>query len=132
MSETIPENFLDLFQKKSLAYLSVHLRGEDMMVNPVWCGWDGENVVLNSVEGRLKDKMMREHRRVAMCIADPDNSFRYLDVRGTVIEITTDGADEHIDQLSQRYLGMDKYPYRRPGDVRVIFRIRPDKVRGAG
>jgi len=132
MAEQIPQKYLDLFERKSLAFLAVHLNGDDLMVNPVWCDWDGEHILINSAEGRVKDRMMRDHRQVAMCIADPDNAFRYLEVRGTVTEISSQGGSEHIDKLAKRYLGVDKYPYRKPGDVRVIYRVRPDKVRGMG
>lgn len=132
MTNTIPESYLDLFQKKSIAYLAIHLKGGDVMVNPVWCAWDGEHVTLNSVQGRVKDKVMRKNPQVTVCITDPSNPFRYVEVRGKVVEITTDGADEHINHLSERYMGVTPYPYRKPGDVRVIYRIQPSKVVAVG
>ncbi len=128
MPASIPESHLDLFEKKSIAYLAVHLSGDAVMVNPVWCGFDGTHVLVNSSEGRLKDRMMRKHPAVTLCIADPENTFRYLEVRGKVEEITTEGALENIDALAKRYLGVDKYPYLQPGDVRVLYKIVPEKV----
>ena len=128
MPVSIPESHLDLFEKKSIAYLAVHLSGDAMMVNPVWCSFDGTHVLVNSVEGRLKDRVMRKHPAVTLCITDPDNSFRYLEVRGKVAEITTEGALENINALAKRYLGTDEYPYMRPGDVRVLYKIVPEKV----
>ncbi len=128
MPASIPESHLDLFEKKSIAYLAVHLSGDAMMVNPVWCSFDGTHVLVNSVEGRLKDRVMRKHPAVTLCITDPDNTFRYLEVRGKVAEITTEGALENINALAKRYLGADEYPYLKPGDVRVLYKIVPEKV----
>jgi hypothetical protein len=62
---------------------------------------------------------------VALAISDPDNPYRYLEVRGRVAEITEDGASEHIDRMAKKYLGLDQYPYRAPGEVRVLYRIEP-------
>ena len=128
MTASIPESYLDLFQKKSIAFLALHTKGDDMMVNPVWVAYDGENIVLNSVQGRVKDKLMRLHPTVTVCITDPDNPFRYVEVRGKVVQVTTEGAEENINHLSERYMGVTPYPYRKPGDVRVIYRIKPSKV----
>jgi len=101
-------------------------------VTPVWCDFDGANVLINSAKGRLKDKNMRRHKRVALSIMDPDNAYRHLALRGEVVEITESGADAHIDKLAKKYLGKDKYPFRGPGEVRVIYKIRPDKVSAMG
>ena len=129
MAAQIPDSFLDLFDKETIAYLAVHLKDQRMMVNPVWCSLDGGDVLINSVQGRAKDRMMRANPSVTLCITDPDSVFRYLEVRGTVTDITTDGADDHIDELSERYLGHDSYPFRKPEEKRVIYRIRPDEVK---
>ena len=75
---------------------------------------------------------MRRDKRVALSIQDPDNAYRYLAIQGEVIEITESGADAHIDALAKKYLGKDRYPFRAPGEVRVIFKIRPDKVSTSG
>jgi hypothetical protein len=69
---------------------------------------------------------MKRDSRVSIEISDPDNPYRYLEVRGRVVEITEDGADAHIDRMAKKYLGVDEYPYRRPGEVRVIYKIRPE------
>jgi PPOX class probable F420-dependent enzyme len=83
---------------------------------------------VNSAKGRVKDKNMRREKRVALSIQDPDNAYRYVAVRGEVAEITEEGADAHIDALAKKYLGKERYPFRAPGEVRVIYKIRPDKV----
>jgi PPOX class probable F420-dependent enzyme len=85
-------------------------------------------VLINSSKGRRKDLNMRSRSTVALSMQDPDNPYRYLEVRGTVTEITEEGADVHIDKLAKKYLGVDKYPYRQEGEVRVIYRIKPERT----
>jgi PPOX class probable F420-dependent enzyme len=99
-------------------------------VTPVWVDYDGRHVLVNSAAGRRKDLNMSARRRVAIEIADPDNPNRYVAVRGSVVEITEAGADEHLDRLARRYLGRERYPdsYRFPGEVRRIYKIVPEKV----
>jgi hypothetical protein len=75
---------------------------------------------------------MRRNKRVALSIQDPDNAYRYLAIQGEVTEISESGADAHIDALAKKYLGKDRYPYRVPGEVRVIYKIRPEKVSTMG
>jgi PPOX class probable F420-dependent enzyme len=99
-------------------------------VTPVWVDYDGRHVLVNSAAGRRKDLNMTARKSVALEIADPDDANRYVAVRGTVVDITEDGADAHLDRLARRYLGRDRYPdsYRFPGEVRRIYRIAPEKV----
>jgi PPOX class probable F420-dependent enzyme len=96
-------------------------------VSPVWVEFDGTNILMNSAKGRVKDNNMRRNSHVALSIQDPENAYRYIGVRGEVVEITENGADAHIDHLSKKYTG-DIYKKRRPGEVRVTYRIRPDRV----
>lgn len=132
MAASIPNNFKDLFNKKAFAHLGTAMPDGSPQVTPVWCDFDGTHIRINSAKGRLKDKNMRRNKRVALAIMDPDNPYRYLAVRGAVDEITEQGADAHIDSLAKKYLGQDKYPFRRPGEVRVIYKIRPDRVATMG
>lgn len=128
MAAQIPEDFLDLFQKKSMAFLATRMADDTVQVTPVWCELQDGRLAVNSVKGRVKDRNMRRNSAVTLCIADPENPYRYLEVRGKVTEITEDGADPMIDRLAKRYLGQDTYPYRQPDDTRVIYRIQPEKV----
>lgn len=128
MAVSIPDQFLDLFQKKAFAHLATLMRNGAPQVTPVWCDYDGTHIRVNSAKGRVKDRNMRRSKKVALSIADPDNPYRYLGVRGEVVEITENGADAHIDSLAKKYLGKDKYPFRRPGEVRVIYKIRAERV----
>ena len=126
MSNVIPEKYRDLFQKKAFASLGTLMPDGRPQVTPVWCDFDGEHVIFNSAKGRQKDKNVRRDPRVALAVIDPDNPYRYLEIRGTVVEITEEGADKHIDKMAKKYMGVDKYPYAQPGEVRVLYKIRPE------
>lgn len=132
MADKIPEPFKDLFAKVAYANLATVMPDGSPQVTPVWFDQDGEYLRINSAKDRIKDKNMRRNKRVALSIQDPDNAYRYLAVRGNVEEITEEGADAHIDSLAKKYLGKDKYPFRGPGEVRVIYKIRPEKVSTMG
>ena len=132
MAATIPEKFRDLFTKKAFAHLGTLMADGRPQVTPVWCDYDGTHVRVNSAKGRVKDKNMRHNKQVALSIMDPDNPYRYLAVQGEIVEITEQGADAHIDSLAKKYLGKDKYPNRRPGEVRVMYKIRPEKISTMG
>ena len=132
MAATIPEKFKDLFTKVAFARLATSMADGSPQVTPVWVDYDGTHVRVNSAKGRVKDKNMRRNKRVALSIQDPDNPYRYLEVRGEVVDITEEGADAHIDALAKKYLGKERYPFRSPGEVRVIYKIRPDKISTSG
>jgi PPOX class probable F420-dependent enzyme len=89
-------------------------------------------VIFNSARGRQKDRNVRRDPRVALAVVDPENPYRYVEIRGKVAEITEQGADAHIDKMAKKYLGQDKYPYRQPGEVRVMYKIRPEHTTTMG
>jgi len=124
----IPDSHLDLFKKKTFAHLVTLMPDGAPQVTPVWVDHDGENVIISTAVGRQKDKNLQRDGRVALSIVDPDNPYRYLEVRGRVAERTLDGADRHIDAMAKKYLGQDRYPYGQPGEVRVIYKIRPERT----
>ncbi|MSP40901.1 MAG: PPOX class F420-dependent oxidoreductase [Deltaproteobacteria bacterium] len=128
MNAKIPENFVELFSKKSFAHLATTMADGSPQVTPVWIDFDGTDVLVNSATGRVKDRNLRRDKRVALSILDPDDPYRYISILGEVVEITQAGANEHIDKLAKKYLGLDKYPYHRPGEARVIYKIRPEKI----
>jgi PPOX class probable F420-dependent enzyme len=122
---TFPTNFLDLLngEKKALLYLATTMADGSPQVTPVWFSTDGDAILINTNEGRTKDKNMKARPKVAMTIQDPNDPYRYLGVRGEVVGYTREGADEHINQLSLKY-------YNRPwnykaGQRRIIYRIKP-------
>lgn len=126
MSKVIPEKYHDLFQKKAFASLATTMPDGRPQVTPVWVDFDGDHVIFNSAKGRQKDRNVRRDPRIALAIIDPDNPYRYMEIRGTVVEITEQGADESINKLAKKYMGLDKYPYAQPGEVRVVYKIRPE------
>lgn len=120
-----PEKFRDLFQDETKAFLFLATTMPDgsPQVTPVWFDNDGEYILINTNEGRVKDKNMKARPKVAMTIQDPSTPYRYLQVRGEVVEITREGADEHINKLALRY---DNKPWTyREGQKRIIFKIKP-------
>jgi PPOX class probable F420-dependent enzyme len=132
MTAAIPEQHKDLLSKVAFAHVATLMPDGSPQVTPVWFDFDGAHFRINSAKGRVKDKNMRRNKKVALSVQDPENPYRYLAIQGEVEEITEDGADMHIDSLAKKYLGKDKYPFRGPGEVRVIYKIRPLKVNTMG
>jgi len=126
MSQAIPEKYRDLFTKKAFASLATLMPDGQPQVTPVWCDVEGDLVIINTAKGRQKDRNLRRDPRVALSIIDPDNPYRYLELRGRVAEITEQGAAAHIDKMAKKYLGVDKYPYKNQDEIRVIFKIQPE------
>ena len=121
-----PERFLDLLDPETKAhlFLATIMPDGSPQVTPVWFDHDGEHILVNTNEGRVKDQNMKARPKVAMVIQDPTNPLRYLGMRGEVVSYTREGSDEHIDMLAHRYRGKP-WDYR-PGQKRIIFKIRPD------
>ncbi len=127
---TISDQFKDLFDKKAFAHLATVGSDGAPQVTPVWVDYDGTYVRFNTARGRVKARNLARNPRVALAIQDPDNPYRYVQIRGRVAESTEVGADAHIDSLAKKYLGQDRYPYRQPGEVRVIYKILPERIQG--
>ena len=132
MAGVIPEKFRDLFQKKAFASLTTLMPDGSPQTTPVWVDADDNHVIFNSARGRQKDRNVRRDPRVALAIIDPDNPYRYMEIRGKVEEITEQGADKHIDKMAKKYLDKDKYPFAQPGEVRVMYKIRPEHTTTMG
>jgi len=131
---TIPDAFRPLLgdDVKAFANLATLLPDGSPQVTPVWFDSEAGAIRVNSAKGRWKDRNMRRDGRVALAIMDPANAYRYIQIRGRVDRVTEQGADAHIDRLAKKYLGTDKYPFRQPGEVRVIYVIRPERVTTMG
>ena len=132
MAAPFPDKYLDLFQKKAFGAFTTLMPDGSPQTTPVWVDYQNGEIWINSALGRQKDKDVRRDPRVAIAIMDPDNPYRYVGVRGHVREITQDGADAHIDKMAKKYLGQDTYPYRQPGEQRVIYKIAIDKAHAMG
>jgi PPOX class probable F420-dependent enzyme len=131
--KTIPDQFLDLMEhKKAFAHIATVMPDGSPQVTPVWFDYAGGRIRVNTARGRVKARNMTEGAKVALAIMDPDNAYRYIQVRGKVVKTTEAGADPHIDSLAKKYLGRDKYPFRQPGEVRVIYEIEPFSVQAMG
>lgn len=130
---TVPAQFLDLLQeKKAFANLATTMADGTPQVTPVWFDYEGGRVRVNSAQGRVKSRNMKEGAPVALAIMDPDNPYRYIQIRGRVTRVAEEGAAAHIDHLAKKYLGKDKYPYAQPGEVRVMFEIEPISTQTMG
>jgi len=129
----IPEKYVDLLKdKKAFANLATLMPDGSPQVTPVWFDYQGGVIRVNTAKGRVKARNMKEGSRVALAIMDPDNPYRYIQVRGRVRRVTDSNADAHIDSLAKKYLGQDKYPFRQPGEVRVIYEIEPQSSQVMG
>lgn len=126
MADVIPKDFKDLLGKKGFANFGTLMPDGSPQVTPVWYDAEGDLIRINSARGRQKDRNVHRDPRVALSIQDPENPYRYLEIRGKVVEITEDGADAHIDLLAKKYMGVDSYPYRTPTEKRVIYKIKPE------
>jgi PPOX class probable F420-dependent enzyme len=130
---TIPDDYLDLLQqKKAFANLATVMPDGSPQVTPVWFDYTNGIIRVNTAKGRVKARNMRQDSPVALAIMDPDNAYRYLQVRGKVTRVTEEGATTHIDSLAKKYLGKDKYPWSRPGEVRVTYEITPTAAQAMG
>jgi PPOX class probable F420-dependent enzyme len=126
----LTDDLLALLRQPSTCYLATVMADGSPQVTQTWVDTDGEHVLINSVQGHVKVRNIARDPRVAVAIADPHNPSRYVQVRGRVIDVTTDGAVAHIEQLSQRYLG-GPYPWYGGRDqVRVLITIAPEKISG--
>src|ERR1700686_2678865 len=129
----IPDAFLDLLQdKKSFANLATIMPDGSPQVTPVWFDYKDGVIRVNTAKGRVKARNMKPGAPVALAIMDPDNAYRYIQVRGRVKREVEKGADAHIDSLAKKYLGKDKYPWAQPDQIRVIYEIEPTSASTMG
>ncbi len=125
------EHAKELIDKKAFAHVATLMDDGSPQVTPVWVDYEGDDLYINTAEGRLKADNLRRDPRVALSMTNPEDTYDMVTVRGRAAEITQEGADEHIDALAKKYLDADTYPNRRPGEVRLKVRIEPEKVSGA-
>jgi PPOX class probable F420-dependent enzyme len=124
--------YRDIFDKKAFCYVATVGKDGVPQVTPVWCEFDGTHIVFNTARGRVKDKNLAKNPRLAIAAADPDNPYRYVQVRGRVADVTEQGADAHIDKMAKKYIGQDRYPWKKPDEVRMIVKVLPERVQGMG
>lgn len=117
-----------LLEGKNFAHLATLMPDGSPHVSPVWVGLDGDDVIVNTAEGRIKTRNVRRDPRVALSVVDQQDPYSNVTVRGVVVEMTHEGADEGIDRFAEKYLGLDRYPWRNPDERRVVLRIRPQHI----
>lgn len=124
------ENISKLFAGRNLVFVSTLSKDDSPVVTPVWADMEGEFVLVNTFDGSAKVKNAKRDPRVALSIVDTYNTYSMVSIKGKVVDITPDGADEHLHKLAKKYLGIGKYYYRKPKYQRVIMKIKPEKVMG--
>ncbi len=132
MPATISPGFQKLLQEPAYCQLATLMPDGSPQVTQVWVDTDGEHILINTAEGRQKERNVRRDPRVAVNVVDPANAWRIAMVRGRVVDVTTAGADQLIDQLAKKYLNEDTYPFRQPEEVRIILKILPEKINEIG
>ena len=128
MADTLSTKARELIARPVLASLTTLGKDGSPQVTPIWIDQDGDDLLFNTAQGRVKARHVENDPRVAVSVVDPDDPYNVVALRGTVVDITTDGADAHIDALAKKYLGVDTYPMRQDGEVRIKVRVRPDRI----
>ena len=131
MPKALPQSVKKVLEDKAYGHVITFDENGKPQVTMVWLDVDGDEVVFNTAEGRLKPKNLRRDPRVIVSVQDRNDPQSYVVFHGKAT-VTEAGADPHIDKLAKRFLGADKYPFRRPGEKRLIVRVKPDRLGGYG
>jgi len=129
---TLSDGLRQLLNEAADAQIATLMADGSPQVTQVWIDTDGEHIIVNTVTTHQKVRNVRRDPRVAVNVHEPGKPYRVANIRGTVVEITTEGADEHIDLLAKRYMGVDKYPLRQPDQQRIMLKIRPERINSIG
>jgi PPOX class probable F420-dependent enzyme len=132
MPDTFSDKARQLVARPVLASLTTLNADGSPQITPLWVEMDGDDLLFNTAEGRIKARNLHRDPRVAVSVIDPDDPYNVVAVQGKVVDITTDGADAHIDSLAKKYLGVDTYPMRQEGEVRIKVRVHPERVAMGG
>lgn len=128
MAVALSEAVRKLLEGPNFAHLGTLMPDGSPQVTVVWVNLRGEHILINTAEGRQKPRNIRRDDRVALSVVNQENPYQTVAIRGRVVELAHDGADEHIDELSKKYLGQNSYPFRQPGEQRILVRIEPQYV----
>ncbi len=132
MSTSIPDGYADLLESTALAHVATVGPDGAPQANPVWFGWDGTHVLFSQTKARQKYRNVQREPRVALSIVDPANPYRYLEIRGNVTEIREDPDFAFINSMAKKYMGQDEYPWRQPGEERVVIVVTPEHTTQMG
>jgi PPOX class probable F420-dependent enzyme len=128
MADVLSEKARALITRPVLASLATLNPDGSPQITPLWVDLDGDDVVFNPAPGRKKARNLERDARVAVTVIDPDDQYNVVAFQGTVSDVATAGADAHIDALAKKYLGVDTYPMRREGEVRIRVTVRTDHI----
>ena len=124
----IDTKVIKLFEKRNLIFLATIMKDGSPQISPVWGDYEDGYILVNTAEGRIKHKNVLRDPRVAVSVVDNDNPLNMTTIRGKVESIIPDYEYKHANKLTKKYMGKDKYPFRQPGEKRIIFKIMPEKV----
>ena len=127
-SVPLSPDVVKLLEDKNLAFVATIMSNGYPQITPTWIDLVDNTILINTAEGRVKQKNLLRDPRIAISIVDRNNQYNMVTIRGRVIEQTTQGADEHIDRMAKKYLGVDKYPFRIPSEKRILLKITPEKI----
>ncbi len=117
-----------LLNEKNFASFATTMPDGSPQVSPVWVDYDGSLILINTAKGRIKEKNVKNNGKVALSIFDMNNPYEMATIRGTIMQQTTEGADDHIDKMTKKYLNLERYPFRKSNETRLILKINPEKV----
>ena len=132
MLVSLSPGFQKLLHEPASCQIATLMPDGSPQITEVWVDTDGEHVIVNTARGRQKPRNLERDRRVAISIVDRNNPYHQANIRGEIVEMTTEGADAHIDRMAKKYLGKDTYPFRQPGEERLLLKIAPKKVGSLG
>ncbi|MDE1869244.1 MAG: PPOX class F420-dependent oxidoreductase [Candidatus Micrarchaeota archaeon] len=124
----LTESAKKMIDDKTFAHFATLMPDGSPQVSPVWIARDGDTILIDTAEGRIKDRNPRRDPRVAISMTDPKNPYHSILIRGVVKVVTLDGAEEEIDKLAKKYMGKEKYPWRAPGEKRVLLKIEATHI----
>jgi PPOX class probable F420-dependent enzyme len=125
---TIPTGYEDLLHSTALAHVATIGTQGEPQVNPVWFDWDGQHILFSQTKTRQKYRNVQREPRIALSIVDPANPYRYIEIRGKVVEIREDPDRAFINSMAKKYLDQDVYPWHQPGDERVVLVVEPERT----
>lgn len=132
MAATLSESAQRLITGVNFGHIATLMPDGSPQVTPVWVDTDGTHLIFNTAAGRQKTRNMERDAKVAVSIADQQNPYTWVQIRGRVVEVTGEGADAHIDKMAKKYLNQDSYPFRREGEQRLIVKVLPEHVSSSG
>jgi len=122
------DKVIKLFEERNLVFIATIMKDGSPQLSPVWADFEDEHVLVNTAEGRIKHKNVLRDPRVAISVVNQNNPLDMTTIRGKVVDIIPDYEYEHANKLTKKYMGKEKYPFKQPGEKRIIFKILPERV----